>query len=190
MSRLSTGELLHMDTKKLHRFDKPANRVTADRTQNTPWAGSQALHMAIDDHPRVGFSMLLAYEKEISACAFSLATLRYCKALGVRVSSVMTASGSTCKSRAFARLLRRLGIRHICTRPYAPRTNGKAERFIQTLLGEGAYALIYPNSSARASELAPWMCHYNFRRPHSTTSHRSPAYRLEFDGNKVMRNYN
>ena len=187
--RATPGELLHMDTKKLHRFDKPGHRVTGDRTQNTPRAGSQALHVAIDDHSRVGFSLLLSDEKATSACAFLLAALRYYKALGVRVTSVMTDNGSAYKSRRFAKLLRRLGIRHLRTRPYTPRTNGKAERFIQTLLREWAYAFIYPNSDARASELAPWMYQYNFHRPHSATSHRPPASRLGFDGNNVVRNY-
>ena len=176
--RASPGELLHLDTKKLHRFDRPGHRVTGDRTQNTPRAGSQALHVAIDDHSRVGFSLLRA-------------ALRYCyyKALGVRVAQVMTDNGSAYKSKRFAKLLRHLQIWHIRTRPYTPRTNGKAERFIQTLLREWAYAFVYPNSDARAHELGPWMHHYNFRRPHSATSHRPSASRLGFDGNNVMRNY-
>ncbi len=123
--------------------------MTGDRTQNTPRAGSQALHVAIDDHSRVGFSLLLADEKPSSACAFLLAALRYYKTLGVTVDSVMTGNGAAYKSRRFAKLLRRLGIRHIRTRPHTPRTNGKAERFIQTLLREWAYAFIYPNSDAR-----------------------------------------
>ena len=187
--RQTAGELLHMDTKKLHCFAKPGHRVTGDRTQNTPRAGTQALHVAIDDHSRVGFSSLLADEKACSACAFLLAALRYYKALGVRVHSVMTDNGSAYRSRRFAKLLRRLGIKHIRTRPYTPRTNGKAERFIQTLLREWAYAFVYPNSDARARELPSWMHHYNFHRPHSATSHRPPASRLGFDGNNVMRNY-
>ena len=187
--RQSAGELLHLDTKKLARFDKPGHRVTGDRTQNTPRAGWQALHVAIDDHSRVGFSLVLADETAKSACAFLLDALRYYKRLGVRVEQVMTDNGSAYKSRRFARLLRRLRIKHIRTRPYTPRTNGKAERFIQTLLREWAYAFIYPNSDARASELAPWMHHYNFHRPHSATSHRPPTSRLGFDGNNVVRNY-
>lgn len=187
--RKSPGELVHMDMKKLHRFDKPGHRVTGDRTQNTPRAGTQALHVAIDDHSRVGFSLLLADETATSACAFLMAALRYYRALGVRVSAVMTDNGSAYKSRRFAKLLRRLGIKHIRTRPYTPRTNGKAERFIQTLLRQWAYAYVYPNSDARARELAPWMYHYNFHRPHSATSNRPPASRLGFDGNNVVRNY-
>ncbi len=187
--RQSAGELLHLDTKKLGRFDKPGHRVTGDRTQNTPRAGWQALHVAIDDHSRVGFSQTLADETAMSACAFLLAALRYYKGLGVKVEQVMTDNGSAYKSRRFARLLRRLGIRHIRTRPYTPRTNGKAERFIQTLLREWAYAFIYPSSDHRARELQPWMYHYNFHRPHSATSHHPPITRLGFDGNNVLRNY-
>ncbi|RRN76884.1 IS481 family transposase [Pseudoxanthomonas sp. SGD-10] len=187
--RQSAGELLHLDTKKLGRFDKPGHRVTGDRTQNTPRAGWQALHVAIDDHSRVGFSLMLADETAKSACAFLLAALRYYKTLGVKVERVMTDNGAAYKSRRFARLLRRLGIKHIRTRPYTPRTNGKAERFIQTLLREWAYAFIYPTSDHRANELQPWMYHYNFHRPHSAVSHKPPITRLGFEGNNVVRNY-
>lgn len=161
--RASLGELLHLDTKKLHRFDRLGHRVTGDRTQNTPRAGHQALHVAINDHSRVGFSLLLPDETARCVCTHLLAALRYYKALGVRVAQVMTDNGSAYKSKRFAKLQSRLGIRHIRTRPYTPRTNGKAERFIQTLLREWAY--VYLNSDARAHELQPWMYHYNFRRP-------------------------
>jgi transposase InsO family protein len=187
--RKCAGELLHIDTKKLARFEQPGHRVTGDRTQYTPRAGWQALHVAIDDHSRVGFSQMLADETGKSACAFLLAALRYYRRLGVRIEQVMTDNGSAYKSRRFAKLLRRLGIRHIRTRPYTPRTNGKAERFIQTLLREWAYAYRYPSSQHRADELQPWMHHYNFHRPHSAVSHRPPASRLGFDGNNVLRNY-
>jgi transposase InsO family protein len=187
--RSSAGELLHLDTKKLGRFEQPGHRVTGDRTVRTRSAGWQALHVAIDDHSRVGFSQMLADETARSACAFLLAALRYYRSLGVKVVQVMTDNGSAYKSRRFAKLLRRLGLRHIRTRPYTPRTNGKAERFIQTLLREWAYAYRYPSSQHRADELQPWMHHYNFHRPHSATSHRPPASRLGFDGNNVLRNY-
>jgi transposase InsO family protein len=187
--RKSAGELLHLDTKKLARFDTPGHRVTGDRTRYTPRAGWQALHVAIDDHSRVGFSLMQPDETAKSACAFLLAALRYYARLGVRIAQLMTDNGSAYKSRRFAKLLRRLGIRHIRTRPYTPRTNGKAERFIQTLLREWAYAYIYPSSKHRADELQPWMHHYNFHRPHSATSHQPPASRLGFNGNNVLRNY-
>ena len=187
--RASAGELLHMDTKKLARFEQPGHRVTGDRTRYTPRAGWQALHVAIDDHSRVGFSQMLADETAKSACVFLLAALRYYRSLGVHIAQVMTDNGSAYKSRRFAKLLRRLRIRHIRTRPYTPRTNGKAERFIQTLLREWAYAYRYPSSQHRTDELQPWMFHYNFHRPHSATSHKPPASRLGFDGNNVLRNY-
>lgn len=187
--RESPGELLHLDIKKLRCFDKPGHRVTGDRAQNTRRAGWQALHVAIDDHSRVGFSLMLSDETAKSACAFLLAALRYYKTLGVKVSCVMTDNGAAYKSRRFAKVLRRLGLKHIRTRPYTPRTNGKAERFIQTLLKEWAYAFIYPSSNHRDRELQPWMYHYNFHRPHSATSHRPPITRLGFEGNNVLRNY-
>jgi len=187
--RETPGELLHLDTKKLGQFDKPGHRVTGDRTQNTPRAGWQALHVAIDDHSRVGFSLVLDDETAKSACAFLLSALRYYRQLGVRVERVMTDNGSAYRSRRFARLLRRLGIKHVRTRPYTPRTNGKAERFIQTLLREWAYAFVYPSSNHRTAELAPWMHHYNWHRPHSAVAHRPPVTRLGFDGNNVLRNY-
>lgn len=187
--RSTAGELLHLDTKKLARFEQPGHRVTGDRTRYTSKAGWQALHVAIDDHSRVGFSLMLADETAKSACAHLLAALRYYRSLGVRISRVMTDNGAAYKSRRFAKLLRRLKIKHIRTKPYTPRTNGKAECFIQTLLREWAYAYCYPTSEHRADELAPWMHHYNFHRPHSATEHLPPATRLGFGGNNVLRNY-
>lgn len=187
--RQRPGELLHIDTKKLPRFSQPGHRVTADRTKKTRKAGHQALHVSIDDHSRVGFSRLLGDETAQSACQFLLAALRYYRQLGVRVQAVMTDNGCAYRSKRWAKLLRRLGIRHLRTRPYTPRTNGKAERFIQTLLREWAYAYCYPNSDARAAELEPWMHHYNWRRPHSATEHLPPASRLGARGNNVSGNY-
>jgi transposase InsO family protein len=188
--RKAAGELLHLDTKKLACFEQPGHRVTGDRTRYTAKAGWQALHVAIDDHSRVGFSLMLPDETARSACAHLLAALRYYRGVGVQIERVMTDNGAAYNSRRFARLLRRLKIRHIRTRPYTPRTNGKAERFIQTLLKEWAYAYCYPTSQHRADELLPWMHHYNFHRPHSATEHLPPITRLGFEGNNVLRNYN
>lgn len=115
--------------------------------------------------------------------------MRYYRALGVKVTRVMTDNGSAYCSKKFARLLRCLGIRHLRTRPYTPRTNGKAECFIQTLLREWAYAYAYPNSDARTLELPFWIRHYNFQRPHSATENRPPVSRLGFTVNNVVRNY-
>ena len=187
--RARPGELLHIDTKKLGRFDQPGHRVTGDRTKVSRKAGWHALHVAIDDHSRVAFSLVLADEKAHTACAFLMAALRYYRSLGVRIEAVMTDNGSAYRSRRFAKLLRRLRIRHLRTRPYTPRTNGKAERFIQTSMREWAYAYRYPSSSHRTDELPRWMKHYNFHRPHSATSGRPPASRLGLAGKNVLRNY-
>lgn len=182
------GELLHLDTKRLGRFDRPGHRVTGQR-QSTNNPGYHALHVAIDDHSRVGFSLILPDEKIPSVIAFTVATLRYYRSLGVKVTGIMTDNGAAYRSKKLAKLLRRLQIRHLRTRPYTPRTNGKAERFIQTHLREWAYAHAYPNSDARSSELPFWIAHYNFHRPHSATANLPPASRLGFAVNNVMRNY-
>jgi transposase InsO family protein len=187
--RQTPGEILHLDMKKLARFDRPGHRVTGDVTQFSRAPGYHALHVAIDDHSRVGFSLILPDETTKSAVTFTLAALRYYRALGVRISRIMTDNGSAYRSKAFARLLRRLSIKHLRTRPYTPRTNGKAERFIQTLLREWAYAYAYPHSEARTAELPFWIRHYNFHRPHSATGNKPPATRLGFEMNNVVRNY-
>lgn len=187
--RKTPGELLHLDTKKLARFDRPGHRATGDVTQFSKKPGYHALHVAIDDHSRVGFSLILQDETTKSAIRFAVAALRYYKALGVRITGIMTDNGSAYRSKRFAKLLRRLKIRHVRTRPYTPRTNGKAERFIQTLLREWAYAYTYPNSDTRTAELPFWIQHYNFYRPHSAIGSKPPATRLGFDGNNVVRNY-
>lgn len=187
--RAAAGELLHLDTKKLARFNRPGHRVTGVHGKPGKKPGYHALHVAIDDHSRVGFSLMLADETVKSAIAFVFAALRYYRALGVRVMRIMTDNGSAYRSKKFAKLLRRLKIQHVRTRPYTPRTNGKAERFIQTLLREWAYAFTYPNSDARSRELPFWMTHYNFHRPHSATGNLPPASRLGFIANNVVRNY-
>ena len=187
--RKAAGELLHLDTKKLACFAQPGHRITGDRRRCTPGAGWQALHVAIDDHSRVGFSLMLPDETARSACVHLLAALRYYHSLGVKIKRVMTDNGAAYRSRRFARLLQRLKIKHLRTKPYTPRTNGKAERFIQTALREWAYAYRYPSSAHRADELAPWMHHYNFHRPHSATENLPPATRLGFVGYNVLRNY-
>lgn len=189
--RAHPGELLHLDTKKLARFGQPGHKVTGNRRQRTAGAGYQGLHVAIDDRSRVGFSLLLPDETTRSALRFLFAALRYYKALGVHVERIMTDNGSAYRSKKLHRTLRRLKIRHLFTRPYTPRTNGKAERFIQTLLREWAYAYAYPNSSTRAAELPYWLHHYNFHRPHTALNAMPPITRLSFGSavNNVVRNY-
>lgn len=185
--RKSAGELLHLDTKKLARFEQPGHRVTGDRTRYTPRAGWQALHVAIDDHSRVGFSQMLGDETARSACAFLVAALRYYQRLGVRIEQVMTDNGSAYKAHRFAKLLRRLGIRHIRTRPYTPRTNGKAERFIQTALREWAYAKAYTHSDGRTAELPIWLHRYNWHRPHGSLKAKTPISRLGLTEDNLLR---
>ena len=136
--RQTPGELLHMDMKKLARFQHPGHRVTGNPSQFSRTPGYHALHVAIDDHSRVGFSKILSDETAHSAISFTLAALRYYRAIGVKITGIMTDNGSAYRSKKFAKLLRRLKIRHRRTRPYTPRTNGKAEWFIQTLLREWA----------------------------------------------------
>ena len=187
--RQTPGELLHMDMKKLARFQRPGHRITGNPGQFSRTPGYHALHVAIDDHSRVGFSKILPDETAHSAISFTLAALRYYRAMGVKITGIMTDNGSAYRSKKFAKLLRRLKIQHRRTRPYTPRTNGKAERFIQTLLREWAYAYCYPNSDARTRELPFWIEHYNFYRPHSSTENQPPASRLGFSVNNVMRNY-
>jgi transposase InsO family protein len=152
--RQTPGELLHMDMKKLARFDRPGHRATGDPTCFSRTPGYHALHVAIDDHSRVGFSRILPDQTIQSVISFTLEALRYYQALDVRVTGIMTDNGSAYRSKRFAQLLRRLKIRHLKTRPYTPRTNGKAERFIQTLLREWAYAYCYPNSDAPYPRIA------------------------------------
>lgn len=179
------GGLLHLDIKKLGRFRRPGHRVTQDRQTSSRGAGWEYVHVAIDDASRVAFSALYPDEQGRSACSFLLKALRYYRALGVRIERVMTDNGSCYRSRRFRRLCRRLGIRHIRTRPYTPRTNGKAERFIQTCLREWAYAYTYEDSAQRAAHLQPWLDRYNWHRPHASLGYLPPMTRIATVNNLV-----
>ena len=146
--RQHPGEIIHIDIKKLGRFHRPGHRVTGDRTghSNSPGIGWEFLHVCIDDHSRVAFSQILPNEKKENAIAFLNAALAYYKSLGVAVSRVMTDNGSCYKAHAFRDACKTRRLKHIRTRPYTPKTNGKAQRFIQTALREWAYARAYPSS--------------------------------------------
>jgi transposase InsO family protein len=180
------GALLHLDIKKLARFWQPGHRVTGDRTHASDGAGWEYVHVAIDDHSRVAFSCMLPNEQGISACRALIAALRYYRSLGVRFTRVLTDNGACYRSRAFARTLRRLRLKHRRTRPYTPRTNGKAERFIQTSLREWAYACSYDSSHQRAEHLAPWLHHYNWHRLHASLGFRPPISRIAMPVNNVL----
>jgi transposase len=154
--RQRPGELLHIDIKKLGRFNRPGHRVTGDRTgqSNARGIGWEYVHVCIDDHSRLAFSQILPDEKKESAVAFLKAAVAYYASLGITVERVMTDNGACYKSKAFAKACGNLKLTHKRTRPYTPKTNGKAERFIQTSLREWAYARAYHHSNARTAGLS------------------------------------
>lgn len=172
------GQLLHLDIKKLGRFRQPGHRVTGDRQVTSDGAGWEYVHLAIDDHSRLAFGSIEPDERGASACRALLQALRYYRAMGVRVERVLTDNGACYRSRRFRRLIRRLGMHHLRTRPYTPRTNGKAERLVQTCLREWAYARSYACSEQRASAFIPWLHHYNWHRPHATLGYVPPISRI------------
>jgi transposase InsO family protein len=178
--RAAPGELLHLDTKKLGRFNRIGHRITGDRTgqSNGRGVGWEVVHIAIDDFSRAAYVEVLKDEKKRTCTAFLVRALRWFAERGVAVQRVMTDNGSGYKSRLFAKALKLLRIRHIRTRPYTPKTNGKAERFIQTLLREWAYAMPYPSSDARAADLPRFIAYYNLARRHGSLGRRPPVTRL------------
>ncbi|RTR06313.1 IS481 family transposase [Halomonas nitroreducens] len=172
------GDLLHLDIKKLGCFERPGHRVTGDRQQATRGAGWEYVHIAIDDHSRVAYGTRYPDETGWSACYALLEVVRYYRRLGVRFTRVLTDNGACYRSKAFHRLCRRLRLKHKRTQPYTPRTNGKAERFIQTALRERAYAWRYESSEARGKHLPVWLHQYNWHRPHASLNYQPPISRL------------
>ena len=183
------GELIHIDTKKLGRIDGVGHRITGDRRGQSSKRGTgwEALHVAIDDASRLAYTELLPDERKDSAVAFLDRARSWFISHGIEVERVMTDNGSAYKSGAFRAALSQAGIGHKRTRPYTPRTNGKAERFIQTTLREWAYASPYHSSAERAAALPAWLCSYNSRRPHSALGGRPPISRLK---DNVLKNNN
>jgi transposase InsO family protein len=182
------GELIHIDIKKLGRFDKVGHRITGDRQAGRSRSvGWEFVHVSIDDASRIGFSQILPDEKKESAVAFLRAAVAYYLSLGVTVVRVMTDNGSCYRSKAFRDACRDLGLKHVRTRPYTPKTNGKAERFIQTALREWAYAQAYPSSDRRAQELPVWLHRYNWHRPHGSLKSKPPITRLALDRDNLLR---
>lgn len=183
------GDMIHIDIKKLGRFDKIGHRITGDRTgqSNSRGVGWEFVHVCIDDASRVAFSQIMADEKAASAVAFLKAALAYYASLGVTVSRVMTDNGSCYRSADFRNACHTLGLKHIRTRPYTPKTNGKAERFIQSALREWAYAQAYPTSTRRAEELPIWLHRYNWHRPHGGIKSQTPVSRLGLSEDNLLR---
>jgi transposase InsO family protein len=186
------GELIHIDIKKLGRFERIGHRITGDRTgqSNSRGIGWEFVHVSIDDASRIAFSQILADERKASAVAFLKAAVAYYQSLGVAVARVMTDNGSCYRSQAFRQACRDLGLKHIRTRPYTPKTNGKAERFIQTALREWAYAQAYPTSDRRAAELPFWLHRYNWHRPHGGLKSKPPISRLDLAEDNLLRLHN
>jgi transposase InsO family protein len=187
--RENPGDLLHIDIKKLGRFVRTGHRITGDRKGQsaTRGIGWEFVHVCIDDNSRLAFTQILADERKESAVAFLKAAFAYYVSLGVRPLRVMTDNGSCYRSRAFAKACQDLGLRHIRTKPYTPRTNGKAERFIQTSLREWAYATAFDTSDQRAEELPRWLHRYNWHRPHGGINFQTPISRLRLDRNNLLR---
>jgi transposase InsO family protein len=187
--REQPGEMIHLDIKKLGKFNQVGHRITGDRTgqSNSRGVGWEFLHVCIDDASRVAFSKIMKTERGPCAVAFLKAAVAYYASLGITVLRVMTDNGSCYRSRAFARACRRLKLKHIRTKPYTPRTNGKAERFIQTSLREWAYAHAYLNSRQRARQLPFFMHRYNWHRPHASIGRVPPITRLGLSEDNLLR---
>ena len=188
--RDTPGELIHIDIKKLGKFNRTGHRITDDRTVKSRGAGWEFVHVCIDDHSQLGFSQVLASERKEDAVAFLKAAITWYRKLGIRIERVMTDNGPCYHSRAFARACRALGLKHIRTRPYTPKTNGKAERFIQSSLREWAYGRAYQTSEQRKDELPHWLHHYNWHRPHAGIQRKTPISRSGLDVNNLMRLHN
>ena len=187
--RAAPGEIIHIDIKKLGKFNRIGHRVTGDRTgqSKTRGIGWEYVHLAIDDHSRLAYSEILPDEKRGSCLRFLFNALRFFRSLGVKVERVMTDNGSSFRSRRYAKALRRLKIKHLRTKPYTPKTNGKAERFVQTSLREWAYARAYDTSQQRAAELPLWLHCYNWHRPHGSIGSKTPISRIGLTKDNLLR---
>jgi len=189
--RSKPGELLHLDIKKLGRIGRIGHRITGSRRWQflTKGIGWEYLHVAVDDYSRGSYAELLPNERGESSAAFLQRAAEWFKSKGVkRIERVMTDNGKTYLSHAFGRVLAKLRARHLRTRPYTPRTNGKVERMIQTLLKEWAYAQPYRNSIARSIALKSYLAFYNTQRPHTALQFQPPASRLAPVNNVLINN--
>jgi transposase InsO family protein len=176
--RALPGELVHLDIKKLGRFRRVGHRIHGDHGRRSRGIGSEYLHIAIDDRTRLAYAALFPDETAASAAAFLALAHRWFATRGVALRALLTDNGSAYRGHRFGVLCGRLGLRHHWTRPYRPQTNGKAERFIRTCLGEWAYARSYPTSVARASALPDFLRYYNEDRFHMGINGLTPMQRL------------
>ncbi|AOY00687.1 IS481 family transposase [Jeongeupia sp. USM3] len=180
------GELLHVDIKKLARFEQVGHRITGDRRQNSRNSGWEYLFVAIDDHSRIAFTRLYPDERRASAIDFLRAANDYFKTLGVPLQRLITDNGPAFRSHDFGRVCVELGIKQRFTRAYRPQTNGKAERFIQSALREWAYGQTYQHSDERGAVLRYWNHYYNWHRPHHGIGCHVPMSRLSATKNNVL----
>jgi transposase InsO family protein len=184
------GELVHVDVKKLGRIGRPGHRVSGDRRTRSRGIGWEYVHVAIDDATRLAYVEVLANEKAATAAGFLRRAIAHFAAFGIRVQRLMTDNGNAYRSAIHALACKALGIKHVRTRPYRPRTNGKAERFIRTMLGGWAYGAIYRTSDERQAALAGWLDFYNRRRPHRSLGRQAPIERLHaLNRNNVLGSY-
>jgi len=173
------GELLHVDTKRLGRFHQVGKRILHDGVQRSPRAGWHHLHVAVDDHTRIAYCEILAGQGAEHSCAFLERAVGWFKsAHGIDIERVLSDNGHAYRSHAWRDLCASLGIERRRTRPYTPRTNGKAEALIGTMLREWAWRYAYPSSAHRTRALAGWVRWYNRRRPHSSLGNRPPISRV------------
>ena len=184
--RRHPGELIHIDVKKIGRFRAPGHRVHRDRSRRSRGAGWEYVHVCVDDATRVAYVEVLDDERGPTAVGFLRRAVTFYRSLGVDVERVMTDNGAAYRSLAHATACRLLGLRHIRTRPYRPRTNGKAERFIRTMLNECLYAAVYQSSEQRRTALRTWVDRYNNRRPHGSLGGQAPVTRLRQSLNNVL----
>jgi transposase InsO family protein len=177
--RSAPGEMIHLDIKKLGRFDIEGHRITGDRRKGSSrGAGWDFLHVCVDDASRLAYTEILPSERKEDTTAFLQRALAWLARHGVSVERVMTDNGSAYRSGLFRQAVANAGARHVRTRPYTPRTNGKAERFIQTSLREWAYARPYASSDQRARAIRPWTDSYNLTRPHAGIKGLTPWQRV------------
>ena len=190
------GELVHVDVKKLGKIARPGHRVTGrvsgrGHHRRAYALGWEYVHVCVDDATRLVYVEVLEDEKAVTAVGFLRRAVAHFAAFGIRVERVMTDNGSAYRASIHALACRALGIKHLRTRPYRPRTNGKAERFIRTLLGGWAYGAIYGSSDERRSTLAGWLDHYTRRRPHRSLGRQTPLERLHaLNRNNLLGSYN
>jgi transposase InsO family protein len=189
--REKAGELIHLDIKKLGRIGRSVgHRITGRQSgvvNRHHGIGWEFVHVCIDDASRIAFVQVIADQRKESAVAFLQAAVAYYAKLGVRIERVMTDNGSCYRSKTFRAACTRLGVRQIFTRPYTPKTNGKAERFIQTALREWAYARAYQNSDQRSAEFVTWLHRYNWHRPQGSLKANTPISRLGLTEDNVLR---